>query len=134
MDVEKLYKELGKQFGPQRWWPVHPGKKRPGFDPVFEIMVGGILTQNTSWKNVEQAIELLHAANGLDPQSIVTVRMDRLRRLITPARYFNQKAIKLRILARHIIDNFRGDAKWMITTIPREELLTLWGIGPETAD
>lgn len=134
MQVMKVYKQLLDKYGPQHWWPVQKGKKRPGFDPVFEIMLGGILTQNTSWKNVAMAIDSLHAQRCLDPQSIARIDMEELKKLIVPARYFNQKAKKLKILAHYIIERHGGNAKKMITTIPREELLTLWGIGPETAD
>ncbi|MBI1908019.1 hypothetical protein HYS28_01200 [Candidatus Uhrbacteria bacterium] len=57
-----------------------------------------------------------------------------LNQISLAARYFNQKAKKLKILAEHVIDHYHGDAKTMITTIPRDELLALWGVGPETAD
>lgn len=134
MNVMAVYRELLQQFGPQQWWPVHKGKRRPGFDPVFEIMLGCILTQNTAWKNVALAIENLHEAGCLDPRSIAALRLDRLKKLITPSGYFNQKAKKVKILARHIIDRYDGDATKMITAITREDLLLLWGIGPETAD
>lgn len=134
MNLMRLYKAMLKQFGPQRWWPVQSKKKAKGFDPVFEIMLGGILTQNTSWKNVERAIANLHTAKCLDPQAIVKVDEEELKEMIRPARYFNQKAKKLKILAQHIVDHYAGEAELAIATMPRDELLGLWGIGPETAD
>lgn len=108
--------------------------KKPGFDPVFEVMMGGILTQNTSWKNVEQAIGALYDVAALDAESVLALPHARLAQLITPARYFNQKATNLHALARHVVENYAGDARAMITTIDRAMLLRLRGIGSETAD
>ena len=99
MKIQKIYKELFRTYGPQRWWPVHPRKKRQGFDPVFEILVGTILTQNTAWTNVEKAIENLFIAGVLDVPAMCTVRPEKLKRLIRPSGYFNAKSKKLKVLA-----------------------------------
>ncbi|MDF1613370.1 endonuclease III domain-containing protein [Desulfurivibrio dismutans] len=55
--LASIYRQLLKHFGPQHWWPG---------DTPLEIMVGAVLTQNTSWSNVEKAIVNLKAA-GLLP-------------------------------------------------------------------
>jgi len=88
----------------------------------FEVCVGAILTQNTSWKNVEKAMQALHHHHLLTKTSLQYVPLDKLAQLIKPAGYFNQKAKKLKAFAA-----FDGD-------ITREQLLSIWGIGKETAD
>lgn len=130
----RLYHELLATYGRQHWWPVHSGRKRPGFDPVFEVLAGCILTQNTSWTNVEKAIDALYAHGLLTPVAITKIRIEKLRRLIRPAGYFKQKALKLRIFSRAIMDDAKGSARRYIHTVSRDDLLALWGIGPETAD
>lgn len=134
MEPLTVYKELLERYGHQHWWPVHRGKKRPGFDPVFEMCIGGILTQNTSWSNVEKAIEALHKEHILDAKSMTLVRLEKLRRLIKPAGYFNQKARKLRIFARAVMNEAKGSTARFMREVSRDDLLALWGIGPETAD
>ncbi len=129
-----IYQELLTEHGPQDWWPVHDEPMRPGFDPTFEIMVGTILTQNTAWRNVEKAIEALFRSDCLDVPSMCSVRSDKLKRLIKPSGYFNAKAKKLKILAHHIRDRHDSNAKKMARLINRDDLLALWGVGPETAD
>ena len=115
--IKQLYKILHKRFGPQRWWPTISKNKR------FEICIGAILTQNTSWKNVEKVIENLDKNNLLTQEAIKKVNKNKLAKLIKPAGYYNQKARKLKVLATA-----------MDKALSREELLALWGIGPETAD
>lgn len=134
MHLMRIYRQLVKQFGEQRWWPVRATKRAKGRDPVFEVMIGAILTQNTSWKNVERAIEHLHRARCLDARGVALVDDEQLKRMIRPAGYFNQKSRKLKILAEHIVTNYQGSARAAAERMTRAELLALWGIGPETAD
>ncbi len=134
MNPLAVYRALLKRYGRQRWWPVHKGRRRPGFDPIFEICIGAILTQNTSWSNVEKAIDALYEEDLLDAKSLTLVRIDKLRRLIKPARYFNQKALKLRIFAREVMDEAKGSTERFMREVSRDDLLGLWGIGKETAD
>lgn len=129
-----VYRALRKRYGRQHWWPVHSGRRRPGFDPIFEMCVGAILTQNTAWTNVEKAIDALYDEDLLDAKAMTLVRIDKLRRCIKSAGYFNQKALKLRVFARAVMDEAKGSTSNYIRTVTRDELLTLWGIGPETAD
>lgn len=134
MNVHRVYQSLFEAYGPQHWWPKHAGRKRIGFDPVFEILAGAILTQNTAWKNVEHAIARLYQEQRLDVMRMCQIRPEKLRQLITPAGYFNQKARKLKILARYIRDRYKSDARMFASKIARDDLLEVWGIGPETAD
>jgi len=140
MNVFETYKDLLKEFGPQHWWPKHKGKKRPGFDPQFEIIVGAVLTQNTAWKNVEKAIECLYEKNLLDAESITAAPIKKLETCIRSSGYYRQKAKKLKIIAKFFLKQnaavVRGECHSPLRRRPpsRHELLALWGLGRETAD
>lgn len=124
----EIYDALFEHFGPQHWWPA----KTP-----FEVCLGAILTQNTAWSNVEKAIANLLSADVLDVHALDKIDPDRLAELIRPSGYFNQKAKRLQIFARFLLDHFDGDTKRMFAIGEKElrpVLLDLNGIGPETAD
>src|SRR6185295_9706820 len=98
---------------------------------------GAILTQNTAWTNVEAALKNLRRARLLTPQAIESVSQPRLARLIRPSGYFRQKAKKLKAFVQFLRESYGGDLKRMFrapTAKLREQLLTVHGIGPETAD
>jgi len=100
-------------------------------------MVGAILTQNTSWSNVEKAIRLLRDRRVLDPHAMEALSLVELRRLIRPAGYYNVKADRLRRYLSFFLGVYGGDYQRMARQpvgILREELLRVKGIGPETAD
>ncbi len=123
-----IYEHLFDAFGPQHWWP---GESR------FEIMVGAILTQNTSWTNVARAIANLQAAALLDPDRLHALDLAELEPLIRPAGYFRLKAKRLRNFTQWLSDEYGAnlDALDAVETRRlREELLGISGIGPETAD
>ncbi len=136
MDVKSVYKKLFAEFGPQHWWPTLQNVKHETQNTKqFEICVGAILTQNTAWKNVEKAIVNLCSSGAMRPEAILRMRTAKLASLIRPAGYFNQKAKKLKIFSKWVLRN-RGPAaisKKQAGTL-RDELLSIWGIGPETAD
>lgn len=137
MDVKKQYQTLLRRFGPQGWWPIGGVYRLRGQKTdaeLFEIMVGAILTQNTAWKNVEQALGNLRAARTLRPERIIGMPRARLERLIRPAGYFRQKSKKLKILSRWLARSPFVRLRVTSTDELRRELLALWGIGPETAD
>lgn len=126
--LPEIYRALRKSFGHQRWWP--------GETP-FEIMVGAILTQNTSWTNVEKAIQNLKQADKLTPKAIQAIPVDELAELIRPSGYFNIKAKRLKFFITYLFEKYAGDLKRMARqkgTNLRKELLEVNGIGPETAD
>ncbi|MBN2454665.1 endonuclease III domain-containing protein [Candidatus Woesearchaeota archaeon] len=119
-------------YGPQGWWPVN-GKYNKGNYSIprnseerFEICCGAILTQNTSWRQAAKAVESLRKLKLLSPKAILAAKEKRIAAAIKPAGYFNQKAKKLRAFAA-----FCYSLKGKPT---REELLSVWGIGKETAD
>lgn len=128
----KIYKKLLKYFGPQGWWPVagvyNPFKKRLKNEEKFEIMAGAILTQNTAWSNVEKALSNLRNANLLNIKKISKINLRKLETLIKPSGFYKQKAVRLKNFVKSI--NKSG----LIENLRREYLLSLNGIGPETAD
>ena len=126
--LHTVYDHLRAAYGPQNWWP--------GNSP-FEVMVGAILVQNTAWKNVEKAIRNLADADLLEPHALANVDAEELQELIRPAGYFRLKTKRLLHLVRFVVDRYDGDLDAMFSvslSTLREELLSLNGIGPETAD
>ncbi len=123
-----MYKKLYAGFGPQHWWP--------GKTP-FEVAVGAILTQNTNWSNVEKAIANLKSDKVLNPKALHDMSHARLASLIRPAGYFNIKAKRLKNFISFLINKYHGSmsrmAKEDLGAI-RTKLLSVNGIGPETAD
>lgn len=126
--LDEYYNSLFTAFGPQHWWP---GKTQ------FEVIVGAILTQNTSWRNVESAIANLGTAGLLSAARIEKAPLERIEELIRPSGYFRQKAHKLKAFCRFLRGEYGGSLKRMFETptiVLRERLLGVFGIGPETAD
>lgn len=126
--ITKVYKILLKEFGPRGWWPIN-GKYSAEFKnkikskvEKFEICAGAILTQSTNWKNVEKALDEMRKKGLISRDKLIQIDEKELARIIKPAGYHNQKAKKLKEFAK-----FKGD-------VTRENLLDIWGIGPETAD
>jgi endonuclease-3 related protein len=124
----KIYDSLYNYFGPLNWWP--------GATP-FEVMLGAILTQNTSWKNVEKAIKNLKKENLLEPQKLYDINQEELAQLIKPSGYYNIKAKRLKNFVTFFIEEFEGSTEKMFSGDGRElrkKLLEINGIGSETAD
>lgn len=133
-----LYKKLYEEFGCRNWWPIDKEyHKRNDTDPRFEIIVGAILTQNTAWSNVEKALTNLKSKKKLDVKSISEIDINKLQNMIKPSGFYNQKAKRLKNMASYLNDNYRGKLDHFfdrdISEI-REKLLSLYGIGHETAD
>jgi endonuclease-3 related protein len=124
----RAYELMRERFGHQHWWP--------GETP-FEVCIGAILTQNTAWTNVERAIANLKAARVLEPGKMFALPEMKLAELIRPSGYFNVKSRRLRSFLRVLVGEFSGDLKKLFageTSVVRERLLAVNGIGPETAD
>lgn len=124
--LERLLRELALGFGPQRWWPA---------STPFEVLVGAILTQNTSWSNVERALGGLKARTPLTPARLLALPEDELAQCIRSSGYYRAKARKLRALCTWYLEvgGLRTLARAPLVRI-RAELLAVWGVGPETAD
>lgn len=126
MRLITAYNKLLDAYGMQNWWPG---------DTPFEIMVGAVLTQNTAWTNVEKAIANLKNANALSAGHIVSLSHEELASLVRPSGYFNIKAKRLRNFCEWYISSGEYDVlKRKQTAVLRELLLSVNGIGPETAD
>jgi endonuclease-3 related protein len=123
-----IYHQLIARYGPQYWWPA---------PEPFEIIVGAILTQSATWGNVEKAIANLKSAGALSPSALRQLPLAELARIIHPCGYYNAKALKLNSFAHwlgaHYNDNlgklFANDIDRL-----RQQLLSVHGIGQETAD
>ena len=126
--IQTIYRELSQVWGPQHWWPA---------ESPFEVIVGAILTQNTSWTNVERALANLRAANAMSGDAIRTLPLSELEQLVRPSGYFRQKAARLKGFVAFVDERYGGSLDAMLarpTAALREELLMQKGIGPETAD
>src|SRR5579863_5335839 len=126
--IRAYYRALAAAWGPQHWWPAHT---------PFEVIVGAFLTQNTAWTNVERALANLRAANLLSLEGIRSVPLPGLENQIRSSGYFRQKAGRLKALVAFLDHQYSGSLDKLFaqpTTQLRQELLSLNGIGPETAD
>ncbi len=126
--VLEIYEILLNHFGPQDWWPG---------DTPFEVMVGAVLTQNTNWINVSKAINNLKNEDLLSFEKLHDLPVEVLAEKIKPAGYFNLKAARLKNLLDFIGKEYNGSLEEMFALdiySLREEILTVKGIGPETAD
>ncbi|WP_456472450.1 endonuclease [Methanocaldococcus sp.] len=124
-----IYYRLLNAYGYQNWWPA---------ETRYEVVVGAILTQNTSWKNVERAIKNLKDKDLLKEERILNLGLDELKSLIKPAGFYNIKAERLKEVTKFIVNNY-GDTNNMAlskepTEILRRKLLSVKGVGKETAD
>jgi endonuclease-3 related protein len=123
-----LYSDMHARFGHRKWWPA---------ESPFEVCVGAVLTQNTAWKNVVKAIDNLKAASALDPFRIHSMPCGDLAALIKPAGYYNVKARRLRYFVDHLVLKHAGQLSSLFSSPVHElrnELLSIRGIGKETAD
>lgn len=126
--LENMYQRMLARLGPQRWWPA---------ESAFEVLVGAVLAQNTSWRNVERAITNLKGAGLMSLAALSGLPTGLLAEYIRPAGYYNLKAGRLRNLLSLINARHQGDLDAFLgqPLDPfREQLLSVKGIGPETAD
>jgi endonuclease-3 related protein len=126
--LEDIYHRLMDRYGPQHWWPA---------EGPFEVMVGAVLTQSAAWSNVEKAIAGLKGAGALSPRVLRRLPLAELARLIRPCGYYNAKALKLKSLAQWLGESCDDDLNRLFandTDALRQELLSIHGVGEETAD
>ena len=124
----RLYRRLHRHYGDLSWWPG---------DTPLEVSVGAILTQNTAWTNVEKAIKRLKEARSLSVAALGRMTHRRLALLIKSAGYFNVKARRLKNFISFLQGCHAGSLNKMFrqpTSRLRQELLSVNGVGPETAD
>ncbi len=124
-----LHERLAAAYGPQTaWWPA---------ESPFEVCVGAILVQHTTWQQVARAIANLKAAGALDPTAAFALSAETMENLVRPSGTFRQKARRLAGFCRQIMTRWDGDLAAMLGqdgVMLRAELLGIWGIGEETAD
>lgn len=124
----RIFRILLDTYGKRNWWPG---------ESVFEVMVGCILTQNTSWKNVEKAISRMKEKGLIDLQKLKSIDLKELSETIRPSGFYSLKAKRLKALVNFVLSEFSGDIdamKRMETKVLRKKLLEISGVGPETAD
>jgi endonuclease-3 related protein len=128
MELLDICNKLESHFGPQNWWPA---------DTPFEVIAGAILTQNTSWKNAERAIENLKNEGVLSIEGIQSIPREKLETLVQPSGFYKIKAKRLKHFIDFLFEKYDGDLDKLLSLGPdplREELLGINGIGKETAD
>ena len=126
--IREIYERLHRRYGPQGWWPG---------DGPLDVVIGAVLTQSVAWTNVEKAIAALKEASCWSLPAIQDRPVDELAAIIRSCGYFNAKARKLKVFAGHVVEGYGGDLSAFFAKDLgplREELLSIHGIGPETAD
>ena len=127
-EIRQYYRALYHAWGAQHWWPA---------ETRFEVIVGAYLTQNTAWTNVERALAQLRDAGTLSVEGIRRVPLSKLERLIHSSGYFRQKAKRLKTFVAFLDAEYNSSLDRLFsqpTAELREKLLSLNGVGPETAD
>ncbi|MDD3398145.1 MAG: hypothetical protein PHW93_00895 [Candidatus Methanomethylophilaceae archaeon] len=126
--IEEVLSLLRNEYDVQSWWPS---------SSAFEVALGAILTQQTRWENVLLCLDSLRDHGLLDVERLAETDIHILEELVRPCGFYRQKAHRLQSLARHVLDTHGGEISHMLQgelDECREELLSLPGIGPETAD
>ncbi len=116
------------RYGPRHWWPAQ--------EP-FEVIVGAILTQSAAWGNVEKAITNLKSAKTLSPKALRQLSLSEVATLIHPCGYYNAKALKLKSFAHWLGEHYNDNLGMLFASNvdhTRQQLLSIHGIGQETAD
>jgi len=124
----KIYELLFSYYGPRHWWPA---------ETPLEIAIGAILTQNTSWRNVEKAIDNLKSSNMIDIKRLCEIDEETLAQMIRPSGFYKIKARRLKNFINIIDEKFGGNIENLnLLNIEdlRMILLKVKGIGYETAD
>lgn len=126
--LPEIYQRLLIKFGDQGWWPA---------DSQDEMIMGAVLTQSVSWKNAESAISNLKDNNIMTIADIHDVELSKLTELVKPARFYKQKALRLKCFANFLFHNYEGSLDRMFAknlAALRSEMLQVNGFGMETVD
>ena len=98
MDLTKIYEKLLKHFGKQYWWPA---------ETRFEVIIGAILTHQTTWKNVELAIGNLKDEGLLDPHSLATAPVSHVEALVRHTGFYRQKARRIINFSKFLVTKYK---------------------------
>ena len=126
--LRDMYAALLEAYGSRKWWPA---------ETAFEVVIGAFLTQATAWRSVERSIANLRAAGVLSVDGIREIGEERLRELIRPSGFVQRKAASILAFVRFLDERYRGSLQQVAdapTAELRTQLLSLPGVGPETAD
>ncbi len=125
--IKAFFETLFDYYGPQKWWPCQTGVR-------WEIVAGAILTQNTAWTNVERAIGNLLFSGVMSPKCVLVTPDTELQELIRPAGFFKQKCTYLKAMAAFMLERELAFEQSADVGALRKELLSVKGVGRETAD
>lgn len=126
--VAEVFERLKDYYGPQAWWPA---------ETAFEVVIGALLMQQTSWRNVEEAVGNLKRAGLLSPRPLASAPSPMIRKLVGMTGLYRSKPKRLKAFCRHLMGRWGGDLDRFLarpTDVVRDELLLQAGVGPETAD
>ena len=126
--LRRIYNRLVRVYGPQNWWPAKS---------AIEVVIGAYLTQNTSWRSVEISLDNFRNAGVMNIQGLRTIGTEDLKLLIRPSGFYSRKAAALKAFITLLDNEFSGSLETMSeqpTPLVRSKLLSLPGVGPETAD
>jgi endonuclease-3 related protein len=126
--LRAMHSRLAAAYGPQHWWPA---------EAPFEVVLGAYLTQNTAWAAVERSLDNLRTAGALTVKGLRALPLEELRRLIQPSGFNTRKAPALKAFVAMLDEEFGGSLENLAalpTPALRRRLLSLPGVGPETAD
>lgn len=126
--LRRMYAALADIYGPQHWWPAQT---------PFEVVVGAYLTQNTSWRAVEKSIANLKSHGVLTLSGLRDIAEEDLRALVQPSGFMLRKAAAIKAFIAFLDREYNGSLDRLAaqeTAVVRKQLLTLPGVGPETAD
>jgi len=126
--LTRIYEELFEYFGEQNWWPA---------ETEFEVIIGAILTQQATWKQVEKSIENLKKENLLSAKNLATGDVRHVQKLVRSSGFYKQKSKRIINLSKYLVGKYGGDLKKFFDKPVeelRKELLEMNGIGKETAD
>lgn len=124
-NLKQIYTTLLNEFGHQDWWPA---------DTPFEVVIGTVLTQQTRWTNVEQAIANLKEHGLLEPETLAQAGIELIEELVHCCGFYRQKASRLNNIAKYFADKGIENVFSVPTDELRDEMLSLNGVGNETAD
>ena len=124
-DLKQIYTTLLNEFGHQDWWPA---------DTPFEVVIGTVLTQQTRWTNVEQAIANLKEHGLLEPENLAQADVELIEKLVHCCGFYRQKASRLNNIAKYFADKGIENVFSVPTNELRDDMLSLNGVGNETAD
>lgn len=128
MNIKTMYEKLDSRFKVENWWPA---------ESEFEIMVGAILTQQTTWEKVEKVIRDMKKVGLLEVDALAEADLDGLEEIVMPAGFYSQKARRVKGLAEYLKMHCDSDPKVLLEKPleeARAELLSIRGVGEETAD